>query len=71
MTTDAPDTSAVQGTAPYWNRVAPCGCRSVPDGQHVPPCAHCTTPEAKKCPVCGIRTATDADGACGRCGRPK
>lgn len=55
----------------FAERTQPCGCRGVSDGQHVPPCEHCTTPEAPHCSVCGMRTATDPDGACGRCGRPK
>lgn len=55
----------------YAQRVHACGCRGVPDGQHIPPCPYCATPEARRCEPCGMRTATDPDGACGRCGLPK
>lgn len=64
---DALDTSAVQGTADYFNRENPCGCKSVPDGQHTPGCRHCKTPDAHKCGECGLRSLALL-GVCDHCG---
>ncbi len=55
---------------PYSQRRAPCGCRGVPDGQHLPGCAHSTTKPAPQCASCGRRARTEA-GCCGICGAPR
>lgn len=64
---DAPDTGAVKGTADYFNRENPCGCKSVPDGQHTPGCRHNKTPDAPTCASCGRRSA-GRNGVCDHCG---
>lgn len=64
---DAPDTAQVKGTADYFNRVLPCGCRSVPDAQHLPGCPHNNTPDAMECTVCGLRSEARL-GVCDHCG---
>ncbi len=51
----------------YSQRVAPCGCRSVPAGQHLPGCSECSTEDAPHCERCGLRARTEA-GCCGICG---
>lgn len=51
----------------YSQRSAPCGCRGVPTGQHLPGCPHCASGEAPRCERCGLRARTEA-GRCGICG---
>lgn len=53
---------------PLWSaRIAPCGCRGVPDDQHVPGCPLNTATTAPRCENCGFRAATEG-GRCGICG---
>jgi len=51
----------------YSARRAPCGCRGLPDGQHLPGCDRHRGSEAPECRRCGFRAATD-EGRCAICG---
>lgn len=53
--------------APYSARQAPCGCRGLPEGQHLPGCESQAGAEAPECRRCGYRAATD-QGRCAICG---
>jgi hypothetical protein len=63
---DAPRT----GLAPYFQRTQPCGCRGVPDGQHLPGCEHSTTRPAAICGACGLR-GVHLLNVCPHCGTPQ
>lgn len=54
-------------TALYSERIAACGCRGVPDGQHLPGCPEHQSREAPICSGCGYRAAIE-EGRCGICG---
>jgi hypothetical protein len=54
----------------YAERLAWCGCRSLPDGQHVPSCPYDRASLAPVCAGCGYRAATE-EGCCGICGTPR
>jgi hypothetical protein len=54
----------------YAERLARCGCRCVPDGQHLPGCPYHRVSPAPVCAACGYRAATE-DGCCGICGTPR
>lgn len=54
-------------TGLYSQRVAACGCRGVPDGQHLPGCVEHHSREAPICGGCGYRAAVE-EGRCGICG---
>jgi hypothetical protein len=51
----------------YSARRAPCGCRGMPEGQHLPACERHRGSEAPRCRRCGFRAATD-EGRCAICG---
>lgn len=55
----------------YSDRRAPCGCRGLPEGQHLPCCErHGGGADAPQCRRCGFRAATD-EGRCAICGTPR
>jgi hypothetical protein len=54
----------------YGERLAGCGCRGVPDGQHLPGCPHHRACRVPTCAACGYRAATE-EGCCGICGTPR
>ena len=52
----------------YAERVHPCGCRGVPEGQHLGGCSSAAAVrEAPCCRICGYRVAPAA-GHCPTCG---
>jgi hypothetical protein len=51
----------------YSRRLAPCGCRGLPDGQHLARCDSHRAAEAPECRRCGYRAATEG-GRCAVCG---
>lgn len=51
----------------YGARVNECGCRSVPESQHVPGCTGNDTRSAPQCENCGYRGRWD-HGVCPHCG---
>ncbi len=51
----------------YSRRLAPCGCRGLPDGQHLAGCDRRRAAEAPECQRCGYRAATEG-GRCAVCG---
>jgi hypothetical protein len=51
----------------YSRRLAPCGCRGLPDGQHLAGCDRHRATEAPECRRCGYRAATEGD-RCTVCG---
>ncbi len=75
---DALDTAKVAPAAgTFSERVAPCGCRGVPDGQHVADrCGSATrsgmtnVSEAPMCSACHYRGVT-YHGVCPFCGTPR
>lgn len=68
---DAADTSKVSaGEGTYAEKIAACGCRGVPEGQHIVGCPQAMVEEATRCSACGFRTSTERDH-CGLCGTPK
>jgi hypothetical protein len=51
----------------YSQRLSACGCRGVPEGQHLPGCDRHRGAEAHECRRCGYRAATEG-GCCAICG---
>lgn len=68
------DTAAVApDRGVFATRVAGCGCRGLPTGQHMPGCSTGmgSATHALKCRSCGYRTATLPGRHCGLCGAVK
>ena len=61
---------AMTEKAPWSVRTSRCGCRGVPDGQHLPGCRENATSPAPKCSRCGHHGKTES-GRCGICGFPR
>lgn len=76
MPVEALDTAEVRPAAgTFSERVAPCGCRGVPDGQHVAnQCGYSIGEprlgEAPRCARCNLRGKT-VSGLCPFCGQPR
>lgn len=66
---DAPDTGRVQaGDGTYAEKYNRCGCRSVPEGTHLPDCRYYVGGStARKCKECGYRSKAEHD-VCSFCG---